>query len=124
MLSKRWKANFSWTYGTGQAYTQPTSYYKLDVTTNRDLYLIIGEDRNVSRLPNYHRMDIGIRYQRKLKKRWLEELTFYFQIYNLYNRRNIWFRNVNTNDIEKEPPEVLEIRMLPIIPTFGFEFYF
>lgn len=119
-LSNRWKANFAWTYGTGQAYTQPVSHYKLHMP-DRTVPLVIGEERNVSRLPAYHRMDIGIRYISNRRERFLKQWAFYFQVYNVYNRRNLWFRRVNP---EKHPPEVMEIRMLPIIPTFGFEFYF
>ena len=119
-LSQRWQTNFSWTYGTGQAFTQPVSHYRVDLP-DRSVFLVIGEDRNISRLPPYHRMDLGIRYTRTVQKRWLNQWAFYFQIYNLYNRRNIWFRNVNARE---KPPETLEIRMLPIIPTLGVEFYF
>jgi hypothetical protein len=119
-LSNCWKVNFSWTYGTGQALTQPASHYKL-ILPDRSVHLVIGEDRNISRLPDYHRMDIGVKYNRHINKKWLHQWAFYFQIFNLYNRRNVWFRNI---DAQEKPPEKLEIRMLPIIPTFGFEFYF
>ena len=119
-LSERWKANFAWTYGTGQAYTQPMSHYELHLP-DRTVNLVIGEERNVSRLPAYHRADVGIQYKSKQSARFLKQWGFYIQIYNLYNRRNLWFRRV---DPEQHPPEALEIRMLPTIPTFGFEFYF
>lgn len=119
-LTNRWKTNFAWTYGTGQAYTQPVSHYELHML-DRTVPLVLGEERNVSRLPAYHRMDIGIKYDSKRRKGFLKQWAFYFQVYNVYNRRNLWFRRVNP---EKHPPEVMEIRMLPTIPTFGFEFCF
>ncbi len=119
-LTDRWTANFGWTYGTGQAYTQPVSHYQL-LMPDRSVSLVIGEERNVSRLPPYHRMDLGIRYDSDIRKKVLKQWAFYFQVYNVYNRRNLWFRHV---DPEMRPPETSEIRMLPIVPTFGFEFYF
>ncbi len=119
-FAREWKFNFAWTYGTGQAFTQPMSHYELHLP-DRTVPLVIGEEKNISRLPAYHRMDVGIRYDSQPREKWIKRWSFYLQIYNLYNRRNLWFRRV---DPEKHPPEVLEIRMLPIIPTFGFEIYF
>ncbi len=120
MFSKRWKMNFTWTYATGQAFTQPVSHYEIQLP-DRDVPLVIGEERNISRLPAYHRMDIGIRRDSPPRKGFLKQWAFYFQVYNLYNRQNIWFRRV---DPEKYPPEITEIAMLPIIPTLGFELFF
>ena len=46
---------------------------------------------------------------------------FYLQVFNLYNRRNEWFIQYHPEDSEKEPTVV---RMLPVLPTFGFDFRF
>jgi hypothetical protein len=119
-LSKSWKLNAAWSYGTGQAYTRATSQYEIQMP-DRTVPIIIGEQRNISRLPPYHRMDLGVRYAKVVNTKILKQWGFYLQIFNLYNRRNVWFRYV---DVEQQPPEALEIRMLPIIPTIGFEFHF
>ncbi len=119
-LTKQWKINYAWTYSTGQAFTQPMSHYLLHLP-DRNVPLVIGESKNISRLPAYHRMDIGIRYDSQPREKWMKQWSFYVQIYNVYNHRNLWFRRV---DLEKHPPDILEVRMLPVIPTFGFEFYF
>jgi len=119
-LTKSWKLNAAWSYGTGQAYTRATSQYELEMP-DRTVPIIIGEQRNISRLPPYHRMDFGVRYGKKLNSKILKQWGFYLQIFNLYNRRNVWFRYV---DVEQQPPKDQEIRMLPIVPTVGFEFYF
>ena len=120
-INKRWSANFAWTYGTGQAFTQAVGHYQMQYL-NRNIWYVIGEDKNTSRLPAYHRMDIGVRYERKVSKFNLNKWSFYLQIFNLYNRRNIWFRNVDFT--EDMTPEVLEVKMLPLVPTFGLELYF
>ena len=49
------------------------------------------------------------------------EAEFYLQIFNLYNRRNEWFIQYDAEDSEREPTVV---RMLPVLPTFGFDFRF
>jgi len=120
-FNNRWSLNFAWTYGTGQAYTQPVGHYQLKWLENK-LYLVQGEQKNISRLPAYHRFDIGVRYERNVNKLFLNKWTFYLQIFNLYNRQNTWFRNVDFK--EDLPPEAIEVGMLPIVPTLGFEFYF
>ncbi len=119
-LSRNWSVNASWSYGTGQAYTRSVSQYHVEMP-DRTVPLIIGEQRNVSRLPAYHRMDIGAHYLKTTRSRILKKWGFYIEIFNVYNRRNVWFRNVN---LREKPPQDLEIRMLPLIPTAGFEFYF
>ena len=120
-LSKGWNVNFAFVYGTGQGYTRPVGQYKLD-WLDRELTLVQGSGRNEFRLPPYHRMDLGFKYNRdrgnKLFRRW----SFYVQIFNVYNHRNIWFRSVQLK--ENLEPEINDIRMLPVIPTFGFEIYF
>jgi len=120
-LSRRWLLNFAWSYGTGQAYTQPAAYY-LTRWPDQDVSLVLGEAKNSSRLPPYHRMDIGARYERVVKGYRFERWAFYAHIFNLYNRRNIWFRNIEFH--EDGTNEEFEVRMLPIVPTFGFEVYF
>jgi len=39
-------------------------------------------------------------------------------IFNIYSHRNVWFRVVNTN---KQPAEISDVTLLPIIPTIGME---
>jgi hypothetical protein len=39
-------------------------------------------------------------------------------IFNVYNRRDIWYRYYNTRD---NTTRVEDVRLLPIIPTVSFE---
>ena len=110
----------AWVYGTGQGYTRPVGHYKLE-WIDRELSFVQGSERNAYRLPPYHRMDFGFKYNRK-STGLIKEWSFYTQIFNLYNHRNVWFRSVQ---LKKDMvPEISDVRMLPVIPTFGFEFYF
>ncbi len=119
-LSDHWTVNAGWTYATGQAYTQPAAHYQVQLP-DRSMGIIIGEELNASRLPPYYHLDVGAEYSSipgdGLIKRWSLNL----QIYNCTNRRNIWFRRI---DAEQHPPEETDIRMLPIIPTFGVSLEF
>ena len=54
------------------------------------------------------------------------DVDFYVQIFNAYNRRNEWFVQYDPEDpTEQDPTEQpLVVKMLPIVPTFGFDFRF
>ena len=49
--------------------------------------LFIGEGRNRYRLPDYHRLDLGIKYEVKLWR--TLKTSFEISFYNVYNRRNV-----------------------------------
>ena len=112
-----WTANF--VYGTGQAYTPAGARYTLrDPASDRPVDRLLAARRNSARLLPYHRLDAGVRRNARL---FGAEAEFYLQIFNLYNRRNEWFIQYHPEDSEREPTVV---RMLPVLPTFGFDFRF
>ena len=112
-----WSANF--VYGTGQAYTPASARYILRrPAADLPIERVLAARRNTARLLPYHRMDLGVR--RKLKL-FGADVEMYLQIFNLYNRRNEWFIQYAPEGSDAEP-EV--IGMLPIMPTFGFDFRF
>lgn len=115
--TEKWSINAVFTYATGQAYTQAVAEYSTYFMNVRNDNALPGPLFN-RRLSPYHRMDIGV-----TKKTSLFGLqgNWYFQIYNIYNRRNVWFKQFNTS---KNPTEITDIKLLPIIPTFGFDFSF
>lgn len=74
------------------------------------------ENINQARLPDYHRLDIrGTTYASWFGLEW----SFYLDIVNVYNRRNIISRNWRV-DRESLALEMRETAMLPILPTLGF----
>ncbi len=112
-----WTANF--VYGTGQAYTPAGARYTLrDPASDRPVDRLLAARRNSARLLPYHRLDAGARRHVRL---FGAEVEFYLQIFNLYNRRNEWFIQYHPEDSEREPTVV---GMLPVLPTFGFDFRF
>ena len=115
----RWTWTASFVYGTGQAYTPAGARYTLrDPASGRPVDRLLAARRNSARLLPYHRLDAGVRRQVRL---FGAEAEFYLQIFNLYNRRNEWFIQYDPGDPENEPTVV---PMLPVLPTFGFDFRF
>ena len=112
-----WTANF--VYGTGQAYTPAAARYTLrDPASDRPVDRLLAAPRNTARLLPYHRLDVGTRRTFGL---FGADVDFYLQIFNAYNRRNEWFVQYDPNDSTEQP---IVVRMLPIVPTFGFDFRF
>jgi len=121
-FSDRWSTNVAWTYGTGQGYTRPLGQYQLRYPDHQESF-VVGGHRNNARLPAYHRLDVGIRYSRVMpESKWLREWSWYLQLFNAYNRRNLWHKNVSFSD--NGTAKVTEVRMLPILPTLGIEIAF
>ena len=112
-----WTANF--VYGTGQAFTPAAARYTLrDPASDRPVDRLLAAQRNTARLLPYHRLDIGMRRTFGL---FGADVDFYVQIFNAYNRRNEWFVQYHPEDPTEQP---LVVKMLPIVPTFGFDFRF
>jgi hypothetical protein len=109
-----WVANVIWSYNTGLPFTKLIGYYdKLylnDFYSNWILYgqiipyAILG-DKNLGRLPDYHRMDISLS-----KKFTLGFANVYIDlsIINVYNRKNIFYFKRETGE---------RVNMLPFLPS-------
>ena len=119
-----WELGMAWVYGTGQAYTMPTSTYiwRDDFNYNDEKYQF--SERNGVRLPAYHRMDLNFMYKfEAYKLPWVLSIN----IYNVYDRRNPFAWNVgyDYNDQTGEfTKELKQITLFPIIPTLGLSFEF
>ncbi|MEX0684469.1 MAG: TonB-dependent receptor [Balneolales bacterium] len=120
-LSKRWNAMAVLSYATGQAYTQPLGRGILrdDPFSNNIVDAVVVGKMNASRLPAYHRLDIGM--SRKGSFFGLADSELQLQVINVYSRRNIWFYNYR---FDENPIERDEIALLPILPTVSYTINF
>jgi len=119
-LSDAWTIGSTFVYATGQAYTQTTALYPATHPEDEGIILAIPGKRNGLRLEPYNRLDVSATYAfRFFSER--RNATFNLDIYNIYNHRNVWFKQV---DASKNPAEVSDVRLLPILPTFGLQIEF
>ena len=134
-LNARWLFSASFIYATGNTLTLPTSWYVQD----QDLLFNYGQ-RNSTRMPAYHRLDVGATLYSKeykivtdpatgenLKKKKRFRSNWAFSVYNIYNRANPFFLYVdNDGDFLEGNFEisVKQVTLFPIIPsvTWNFEF--
>ena len=104
-------------YQTGQPTNYPNSQYNY-----MNLNIPNFAERNSSRLPHYHRLDINLTLKPKKNNRKIES-TWVFGIYNLYNRDNansIIFRRNN----ETLKNEAVQISIFGIVPSVTYNFKF
>lgn len=119
-LNRRWKSTAVFSYATGQAYTEVLGHTEVRNPFGPQPYqpVVVGKV-NASRLPAYHRLDLGFTREGRFFGRGSSE--FQIQVINLYSRRNIWFYNY---DLDDAPPTKTAIPLLPLLPTLAYTVYF
>jgi len=117
-FNEKWSFNANFLFQTGLPVTYPNGQYNYN-----GISIPIYEDRNSSRIPNYHRMDVSAKYIPKLnaERKWKTEWVF--SIYNIYNRNNassISFRENRTTGVN----ESFKQSLFGIIPSISYNFKF
>ncbi len=112
-LNDRWTFGATFTYGTGQAYTQITAL--APDAENETRAIPIDGNMNALRLPPYNRLDLSATYAFAFLSDH-RNAEFDFDIFNAYNHRNVW---ISTVDEDTNPATITDVRLLPILPTFG-----
>jgi hypothetical protein len=105
----------SWVYSTGDAVTFPTGKYVIDGNVV-NLY----SERNADRMPDYHRLDLGLTWELKATK--LKSSDLNFSVYNAYNRKNAYSITFDTNDAGTA--EATRLALFGIVPSITWNFKF
>jgi len=107
----------NWNYHTGNRITLPTHvvYYRQDAMTD-----MLYEAPYNTKLPDYHRLDVGAEYRMSLKEG--QCMTFNLSIYNVYNHLNASFAFLDHDEDGKYIG--MAYGLVPIIPTLSVGFRF
>jgi len=131
-LGERIKLSATFVFYTGGAVTFPTGKYVIDNQT-----INLYSDRNASRMPNYHRMDIGLTLENKnfkeiknletgeiekIKKKF--ESSWNFSVYNLYGRENAYSITFEENADDPTKTDIIQLSLFKIIPSISYNFKF
>ena len=116
-LGRSWTLTSSWIYATGQAYTEPASYYVLvNFPFKSDKPFAIISPFNRARLPDYHRLDLSV--ERSGRFFGFADYTLQLQVINAYMRRNIWFYFFDSGDTDSV--DRTEVPQIPVpIPNIS-----
>lgn len=116
-LSKRWTISAIWVYNTGNAVTYPAGKYEIEGQT-----YFYYTDRNASRMPAYHRLDLGATYTKVTKKG--RESSWSFSVYNAYSRYNPFSISFQQNDVNPQRTQAEQLSLFGIVPSVTYNFKF
>ena len=116
-ITPKWSLSANWIYYTGNAVTFPSGKYEIDG-------VITGyyTERNGYRMPPYHRLDIGLTWQRKKTEKF--ESAWNFSVYNAYARENAYFIQFRQNEENPNKTEAVQFALFKIIPSVSYRFKF
>ncbi|MDF1549826.1 MAG: TonB-dependent receptor [Bacteroidales bacterium] len=122
-LNERLNLSLTWLYSTGAPRTMPTGRYEAG-----NMIIPIYSERNGVRLPDYHRMDLGLTYQfKKFKangepKKYQSNINL--SIYNAYNRHNAYSIVFNQKENNWYTTESIKTYLFKIFPSITYNFHF
>ncbi len=101
-------------YYTGSAVTFPSGKYEIGGEV-----IPLYTERNGYRMPDYHRMDAGLTWYLKDKKRFEHNINF--SVYNLYSRQNAYTISFEENS-ETGETEAIQTALFKIVPSITYNF--
>lgn len=116
-FNKKWSLSATWVYNTGNAVTFPTGKYRIDGKVN-----YVYSERNASRMPSYHRMDVGVTWNNKKTEKF--ESSWNLSIYNLYARENAYQISFEQDPNDATRTRAMQTTLFRIIPSINYNFKF
>jgi hypothetical protein len=116
-INKNWSISGNFTYSTGRPVTYPVGKFEINGQVIADF-----DERNSSRIPDYHRLDFSVTYKMPSRRK-LWGGDWKFSIYNVYGRRNAF--SVFIKDVNGSPPQPFKLSVLGIpFPSLSYNFKF
>ncbi len=115
--SNKWTFSANWVYYTGDAVTFPSGKYVVDGNT-----INLYTERNGYRMPDYHRLDLGVTYY--FRKSETREMSLSLSIYNAYARKNAYAINFRQSETNPNNTEAVKLSLFSIVPALTFNFRF
>src|SRR3990170_2362980 len=116
-LSAKVTISASWVYNTGNAVTFPSGKYSVDGQV-----VNYYAERNGYRMPSYHRLDVGITWQRKKTVKF--ESSWTFSLYNAYARQNPFMINFRQSYDDPLRSEAVQLSLFSLVPAVTYNFKF
>ncbi|MEZ4900421.1 MAG: TonB-dependent receptor [Spirosomataceae bacterium] len=121
-LNDRWSFSANFAFNTGTPASFPTNRFEWNGWV---LPHNIDNSRNASRIPSYHRLDLGATYKPKKKLFKKGQGEYVFSVYNAYNRRNPFSVYVRQNEDNNLLTEAVRYSIIgSIVPAITYNFKF
>jgi hypothetical protein len=113
------KLTFSatWIFISGNIVTFPSGRYFVDGNI-----VPYYTERNGYRMPDYHRLDLGMTWLRKKKGRF--ESSWNFSIYNVYGRANAYAINFRPDPNDPAKNQAVKLSLFRFVPAIMYNFKF
>jgi len=113
------RLNFSatWVYYNGNAVTFPNGRYYVDGNV-----VPYYSGRNGYRMPDYHRLDIGLTWINKKTEKF--EGSWNFSIYNVYARENAYAINFQVDPNDATKMQAVQLSLFRFVPSVTYNFKF
>jgi len=113
------KLTFSatWIFISGNVVTFPSGRYLVDGNI-----VPYYTERNGYRMPDYHRLDIGLTWQTKKTARF--ESNWNFSIYNAYGRSNAYAINFQQDPNDPTKMQAVQLSLFRFVPAITYNFRF
>ena len=85
-----WHLSQTWIYASGKPYTEPVGLETVERPFGGTIDRVVTGSKNGGRLPAYHRLDVAI--NREFFVRDAMRGVFSLTLFNLYDRRNVWYK--------------------------------
>ena len=113
-----WVLGGTFVYNTGQTYTAPVGAYQLTMLDGTVMDYIHVGDKNVFRLPAYHRLDLSVTYRFTIGQ---TKSSLGVSFFNVYGRNNVWYREF---DVEDNEIIIMDVNTLGFTPNVFFSIKF
>lgn len=117
-ISRRYFFTGTFTYRTGRPITLPLTAFSYENFTVSSF-----SDRNLYRIPDYHRLDLGFVMEGNHKRKKLWDGTWTLSIYNVYARKNaysIFFKEVRPGILRPYQLSIIGVALPSISYSFKF----
>jgi len=113
------KITFSatWIFYSGNVVTFPSGRYLVDGNI-----VPYYTERNGYRMPDYHRLDIGLTWQKKKSEKF--ESNWSFSIYNVYGRSNAYAINFQEDPNNPAKMQAVQLSLFRFVPAISYNFKF
>jgi hypothetical protein len=116
-LTDKWTVSATWVFYTGNAVTFPTGKY--EVAGQIQYYYT---ERNGYRMPNYHRLDLGVTYQARKTEKF--ESSWNFSVYNAYGRMNAYSIQFQQDPNDPTKTQAVQTSLFRFVPAITYNFKF
>ncbi len=116
-ISKKLSVSALFIFYTGNAVTFPSGKYEVD-----DKTYFLYTDRNGSRMPNYHRLDLALTWYRKDTEKF--ESSWNLSVYNVYGRENAYSIDFRTSESDPNKTEAVQTTLFKLVPAITYNFKF